>query len=319
MSIPFFLSTDFITVVSNNKPHTVYSNDGRFTKLKEALKGKNWDLIPEIISLPKAIALFSAGKVQVFEGEVTYNGKPIHNSLTTRILEFVREEFPFEPLVKFMDKLMENPSERSREQLYHYLNLYRLPITDSGNFIAQKGVTAEFKDYHTGKIDNSVGKIVEMPREQVNDDPNCGCHAGLHLGSEDFINNGYSGGNVILCEVNPKDVVSIPFESSYAKMRVCRYEVIGVVGQTAQPFTSNYAADSDVTRDVVTPQASQKDSIQEIKGSEEPKYIGADKAYKLHKDGYTVFVTNNQGKIFVSPEDNKPRSYFRAFLNWEVK
>lgn len=315
MSIPFILSTDFVTVVSENKPYTVYSNDGRFNKLKEALKNKNWAIIPEIISLPKAIALFSAGKVQVFEGEVTYNGKPIHNSLTTRILEFVREEFPFEPLVKFMDKLMENPSERSREQLYHYLNLYRLPITDSGNFIAQKGVTAEFKDYHTGKIDNSVGKIVEMPREQVNDDPNCGCHAGLHLGSEDFINNGYSGGNVILCEVNPKDVVSIPFDSSYAKMRVCRYEVIGVVGQTAQPFSSNYAPDSNVTRDVVTQQTSQKDSVQKIKDSEQPKYIGADKAYKAWKSGLTV--VNGKGMKPVHDTDY-PRSFFRQYNDWQL-
>ena len=321
MSIPFILSTDFITVVSENKPFTVYANDGRFVKLKEAIKAKNWALVPEIISLPKAIALFSAGKVQVFEGEITYNGKPIHNSLTARILEFIKEGFPFEPLVRFMDKLMENPSERSCDQLFSYLSLYKLPICEDGDFIAQKAVTINFKDWHTQTIDNSVGKIVEMDRKLVNDDPNCGCHAGLHVGSEDYV-GGYSGGNVILCKINPRDVVSIPFDSSYAKMRVCRYEVIGVVGQKAEPFTSNYAPDSNVTRDVVNPQVSQKDSAREVENSERPKYIGADKAYKLHKEGVDLISqqyiehTGNDEVIYSSTPHS--RSFFRQYSDWQL-
>jgi hypothetical protein len=320
MSIPFILSTDFITVVSENKPHTVYSNDGRFTKLKEALRNKNWGIIPEIISLPKAIALFSAGKVQVFEGEVTYNGKPIHNSLTARILEFVREEFPFEPLVKFMDKLMDNPSERSREQLYNYLNLYMLPICDDGDFIAQKGVTSEFKDYHTGKIDNSVGKIIEMDRKLVNDDPNCGCHAGLHVGSEDFVSRGYSGGNVILCKINPKDVVSIPFDSSYAKMRVCRYEVIGVVGQNAAPFTSNYAPDSEVTNEIIN----KNEPVAQENKDDSGSVISSDRAYKIHKEGVFDLISMEYIKDsgideLIYPSENLPRSFFRKYKDWKIE
>lgn len=250
MSTPFFISSDFITVVCDNRPHTIYSNESRFVKLRDAIKARAWDDIINIVSLPKSIALFSKGKVQVFDGVVLYDNKEIHNTLTARMLEFHREGFPFESLVYFMDKLMSNPSERSKEQLFAYLELYRLPITDDGDFIAQKKITVDYKDMHTQKIDNSVGQIVEMDRKLVNDDPTKGCHAGLHIGSEDFVKSFGGEGVTILCKINPKDVVSVPMDSSFAKMRVCRYEVIGEVKGEDKKFTSNYAGNSNVTKDI---------------------------------------------------------------------
>ena len=335
MSLPFLISSDFITVVCGNRPHTIYSNESRFAKLRDAIKNRAWDEIINIVSLPKSIALFSKGKVQVFDGAVLYNGKEVHNTLTARILEFHREGFPFESLTSFMDKLMENPSERSRDQLFAYLELYRLPITDDGDFVAQKKITVDYKDIHTGSINNSVGQIIQMDRALVNDDPSQGCHTGLHLGSEDFVQSFGGEGVTILCKVNPKDVVSIPFDASYAKMRVCRYEVIGEVKGDDKKFTSNYAGDSNVTKDICTKEdancscgveyelikeipANKEDSTMEetdnlIKQQYSP--IGQNPAYEAHKRGLSVY-SFQLGNI--DPQPPRPRSFFRQAKDWRI-
>src|SRR5678815_3512509 len=43
------------------------------------------------------------------------------------------------------------------------------------------------------------------------------------------IRDSYSGGIMLECEVNPADVVSIPVDYDQAKMRVCKYKVLGAV------------------------------------------------------------------------------------------
>jgi hypothetical protein len=318
--LPFILGPDFISVISNGVPHTIYSNDGRFSKLKTAIKEKNWDTVPQIISLPRAIALFSSGNIQVFEGQVVYKDRPVHNSITERILEFIREGFPFEPLVRFMDKLMENPSERSREQLYNYLNLYMLPICDDGDFIAQKSVTNDYKDHHTKTVDNSVGRIIEMPREKVDENPNASCSFGYHVGNSGYVST-FCSGRVILCKVNPKDVCSIPHDNSCEKMRVCRYEVIGDVGQngTEKPFTSNYAPDSEVTNEIIN----KNEPVAQENKDDSGSVISSDRAYKIHKEGVFDLISMEYIKDsgideLIYPSENLPRSFFRKYKDWKI-
>jgi hypothetical protein len=79
---------------------------------------------------------------------------------------------------------MENPSYRAVNELYGFLEKNRLPITPDGHFLAYKKVRDDYKDIHSGTMDNSVGKIVEMERNQVNDDKNQTCSSGLHFCSE---------------------------------------------------------------------------------------------------------------------------------------
>lgn len=318
MSLPFILSSDFITVVSNNKPHTIYSNDGRFNKLKEALKTKNWAIIPEIISLPKAIALFSAGKVQVFEGEVAYNGKPIHNSLTTRILEFAREGFPFESLVKFMDNLMENPCQKSIEMVFEYLERYKMPIGDDGAVYGMKAIRANYTDKWTGTINNRPGQYNKMPREQISCDPNCAVGPGFHHGFEDFV-RGYGSGDdrVVLTKFFPKNICRIPVDACWQKIVVCEYEVIADLGtvETFGNFSSNYAPDSNVTRDVIKPHEQIATEVANNQG--EIKYIGADKAYKLYREGCDV-ISGIYGIVYANSNKKYSRAFFRKYNDWQL-
>ena len=138
---------------------------------------------------------------------------------------------PINYLVKFLDNLMLNPSYRSVDQLYPFLEVGGIPIIENGTFLTYKKVRGNYKDVYSGTIDNSVGTVVAMPRNLVNDDPNQTCSAGLHVCSFDYLNNFDYAPNdrVVVCEVNPKDVVSIPTDYNNTKMRVCEYTVIADV------------------------------------------------------------------------------------------
>jgi hypothetical protein len=47
----------------------------------------------------------------------------------------------------------------------------------------------------------------------------------LHVCSQSYLGH-FGGDRVIVCKINPKDVVSVPADYNNAKMRVCRYEVV---------------------------------------------------------------------------------------------
>ncbi len=108
--------------------------------------------------------------------------------------------------------------------LYRFLEHNGHPLTEDGCFIAYRGVTDDFRDCRTRSIDNSVGSVVEMPREQVDDNPNNTCSYGLHVACFNYA-EGF-GPKLIEVKVNPKDVVCVPEDYEGTKMRVCRYEVV---------------------------------------------------------------------------------------------
>ena len=78
-------------------------------------------------------------------------------------------------------------------------------------------------------MDNSVGKIVEMERNEVDDDKDRTCSTGLHFCSESYLNS-FGGERTVIVKINPRDVVSIPSDYNDSKGRACRYEVIGELG-----------------------------------------------------------------------------------------
>jgi hypothetical protein len=133
--------------------------------------------------------------------------------------------FPIYHLLKFLGNLMENPSNSAVEELYDFLEVCNLPITEDGHFVAYKRIQANYTDVHSGKYDNSVGNTVSMERCLVDDRRENTCSHGLHVCSLNYLAH-FGGERLVLCKVNPKDVVSIPSDYGNTKMRVCQYEVI---------------------------------------------------------------------------------------------
>jgi hypothetical protein len=114
-----------------------------------------------------------------------------------------------------------------------------MPITYDGCFLAYKAVRNDYKDIYSGKFDNSVGNVCEVPRSSVDSNRDNGCGHGLHVGAIDYAKSyggintdGFEGGDndggnhLMICKVNPRDVVSVPTDSKFQKLRTCRYEVV---------------------------------------------------------------------------------------------
>lgn len=230
MNKPNWLITDNnVTVNYDGQTHIISRQDKLSDALIEALKDKNYGLIPTLVSKAKAVEANSNGKFVVKDGKILLDGVETPYALSQKIIKFCNEGLPYEPLIEFAKNLKLNPSFRSVNQLFEFLEKNDHPITDTGCFIAYKKVQDDFKDVHTGTFDNSPGKVVSMPRNQVDEDPNRTCSNGLHVANFDYATNFYAGGVMLEVEVNPKDVVAVPTDYNNSKMRVSEYKVLGVV------------------------------------------------------------------------------------------
>lgn len=220
--------TGVITLVLNGNTYTVDKSHMNYEKIKTAIKDSKFEELEGLLDITKSIKDFSCGQVIIKDGVVSYNGVDVQNSITRRIISLNQQGFPFEPVVRVLDNLMNNTSKRAVDETYTFLEFNNLPITEDGCFLAYKRVRDDFTDFRTGKIDNKIGTEVSMPRNAVCDNKDLTCSAGLHVCSLEYLKNFHSGiGHIIIVKVNPADVVSVPVDYNNSKMRVCKYKVIG--------------------------------------------------------------------------------------------
>ena len=242
MAVPFMFVDGNLTVVLNNKSYQVLPDHINYKMILEALPTATSDELLEIVDVEKAVAAFSDGLVEIKNGQVTYEGEVVHGSISKRILEFMSKGLPFQPLVTFLNNLMENPSMQSQKELYDFLEHEHLPITEDGHFLAYKAVRNDYMDKYRGVFDNHVGNVCEMTRSKVDDDRGRGCSNGLHAGALNYV-AGYgsleSGDKIVIVKINPRDVVSVPSDCNFEKLRTCRYEVVGEYqGELLKPLYS---------------------------------------------------------------------------------
>jgi len=249
----FITSGDNLTIVIKGKAYCVNKNSANFAHIKEALRNQDDDKIIELLDVKTAIektANAVMGDMVVIRNGVLYhNEKPVHNTLANRIFEFSGTKLPVQPLMNFFLRKLANPSFRASEELFDFLEHKNLPITEDGYFLAYKAIKSNWTDKHTGTIDNSVGRVVSMNRSQVDDDRSQDCSYGLHAGSieyvVDFANIG-NGDIIVIVKIDPADVVSVPTDCNYQKLRTCRYEVVDVFkGELNRPLYQANASEYD--------------------------------------------------------------------------
>ena len=235
--LPHLQTHDGITVMLGNKPRTISADHPDYQAILKAIKtDADEGAVREILdrdlnrvtAAVKALADQSiTDEVTVRGGQVCYQEEPINNTLTERILESLNEGFNLVPMARFLANEMLNPSRRAIAELYPFLEYGKNPLTEDGCFLAYKAVRSDYFDIYTGTFDNSVGKVCEMRRNQVDEDQNRTCSQGLHVCSFDYLPHfAHANGHVMIVKVNPRDVVSVPTDYKNTKMRVCRYEVI---------------------------------------------------------------------------------------------
>jgi len=249
-AVPYLIQGKNIILVIDGKSHTI-SKDTHiaYGKIVEALKAQDWNALRDLVVPAKAIVDFGNGYVSIVDDVVMWKGNPFNNALSERMIDMYQEGFPIDPMVRFMENLMDNPSKRSVDQLYGFLEKNKLPITEDGCFLAFKRVRNDYLDIHSGTISNHIGAFVEMDRNLVDDNPDSYCSTGLHFCSESYLGSfGSSDQPVMILKINPADVVSIPSDYNGAKGRCMRYEVVAQVqGDASQAFAS--IVNSDYTSD----------------------------------------------------------------------
>jgi len=253
-----------VTVVHDGEIYTALKDQhAAFDEILEAVDNyENFDFgsdeqdIVDLFDVEKVVArefaaLGDEGRVTVSNGEVFYDGDPMEPVITGQIMRFLNEGLTnrLSALVKFVERVMANPKQSSRDQLFQWLatgDNGQYTLTTDGRFVAYKKVYNNGDVYTstvaapdsdrvqvngvpvTGYVPNPDGAIVTMPRSVVDPAEDVHCSKGLHVGNYRYANT-YASGVVLEVWVDPKDVVAVTSDSNREKIRVCRYEVVGPV------------------------------------------------------------------------------------------
>lgn len=200
---------------------------------------------------------YLSNSLSLVGGKILFGDEVLEETLAEHMLSLLNEdnapkdEKMWRSYVKFLDNLFQNASEDVRKQLFRWMNYenqagHAFGITDDGCLVGYKGcegtilepmsrftghAIVDGVDFN-GHIPNKVGSVVQMPRSQVTADPEIGCSYGLHVGTRDYATSWAP--ILILVKVNPRDIVSVPYECDSQKMRVCEYTVIEVTDTSAE-------------------------------------------------------------------------------------
>lgn len=192
-----------------------------------------WDYLGSIHSVEKALIKWSNGRLAIEGNRVRFDGDLLPASLETHLLNLYStgKEYALEAWSKFAEKLREASHTDTHNRLHAFLQYNDLAINAEGNVLAWKVVRSDFKDKHSGTFDNSPGQTVSMPRTKVTFDPNQTCSAGLHACAYDYLKSfGSPGDQVVLVEIDVRDIVSVPTDYDGKKIRCCKYVVRNHVG-----------------------------------------------------------------------------------------
>jgi len=230
--IAYVTSRDVLQFRLNGSDVIIPSNHPNYDAILNALDEGAIDAVPPLlVSVKQAIADSSDGSITIQNGDLFFEGEQLHGSVARRIKQLLETGHEVKPLVNFQRNILDNPSQRAREELYNFLEVNNLPVTPDGYFIAYKMVDANFLDLYTSTLDNSPGQTVKMLRFNVDPDKNQTCSHGLHFASLEYVRNGGYGSRkhghrLVAVKINPRDVVAIPTDYNNSKGRTCQYFVV---------------------------------------------------------------------------------------------
>jgi hypothetical protein len=231
-----------MVVTVENGEHKVYTTtrtNPRWNDILSALRANDVVELVQLMSVKNLVERYTDSNVEVVDGNVYFRGRPLHGLDVDRLLEYVRDGIPFLRLARFLERKQANPSYRSINELYKFLEYREMTLTEKGTVIGYKGVAMNYYsimgntatimiDGDTdsgGHILNKVGEYIRCDRSCVCDDYRQGCSPGLHIGSLSYAKSW--GPRVMIVEFDPADVVSVPDDCECQKLRACAYKVIG--------------------------------------------------------------------------------------------
>ena len=216
-----------ISVTLGDGKQLVMSRDHEdFKKVASLFADGDVAAMVEVMNIEKKQREWSFGKdICVIDGKLFHFGMEVkQTSIARRIINDCEAGQDPVKFVNFFRKLMLNPSFMAVKHTYDFIEHNDLEILEDGNIRAWKKVT------HDGRarygVPNFKGMTIMMPRNQVEDNPEKTCSAGLHVAAKEYFNHLFTGGLLIEVSVSPTDVVSVPTDYNNSKCRACRYEVL---------------------------------------------------------------------------------------------
>tara|TARA_R110002020_G_scaffold409377_1_gene619144 strand:+ start:1280 stop:2284 length:1005 start_codon:yes stop_codon:yes gene_type:complete len=223
VSVGFFLNGKWLEAKASHP---------QYTAIETAVGAGELEKAEKLISLKTAVSeAIKGSQLKLVGNSLEYKGTEVRGVLGKRILSMLKLGYDCSALEAFLSNLMENPSDRAVQELYGFLEVSGLPITDDGYFLAYKSIRDNFTDHHTGTMDNSVGAVVEMPRNTVDEDKDRTCSRGLHFAAHEYASSFYGSGRMVVLKINPRDVVAIPSDYNNQKGRACKYTILREVSR----------------------------------------------------------------------------------------
>jgi hypothetical protein len=269
----------------NGEPISVGSDHPNFEEIRDILLTQDGysdddnlealsDLLEPIKDVSNRLTVLSE-RFTFGGGTIYFDGDPLDNALTQHIIRLVEggkdaKDTGYPAFVNMAEKLYTNPSKKSRKHFFEYIQTHGFTLHPDGDFIAYKGVRNDGTSSHAGyaivdgeifgeydpesntitksvNIPNSIGAIVSIPRDMVDEDRGVPCSTGLHAGTYEYAKS--FAPRLLTVKINPRDVVSVPSDSNNQKLRVSRYEVIDLADGKIE--TPTYPVEAPVADDVV--------------------------------------------------------------------
>lgn len=249
---PYIVTDRGVTVFYKSKPVSIDVGEPEYADVLRLLRTPTFNtdedlgvyLQTKLDRLAAALEARNVKGINIRDGAVFFDGNQVHGLLAERMVKMLDDGFDLDPMKRFLSNLMQNPSYRAVNGLYDFLEAAAMPITPDGCFLAYKAVRADWRDIYSGRFDNSIGNVVEIPRQQVDEDPDRTCSSGLHVCSFGYLPNfAHANGHVVIVKINPADVVAVPRDYNNTKMRVSKYEVI-------EEVTDYYKNNDDYLRSI---------------------------------------------------------------------
>ena len=271
--------------------------------------------------------------LSIQNGRIFFGDNRLEETLANHMMSLLdeenvpKDEKMWRSYVKFLDNLHQNADEDIRKQLFRWMEYENkagngFGITEDGCLVGYKGcggtvlepmskftgfAIVDGKEYN-GHIPNRVGSVVQMPRSAVQNDPSVGCSVGLHVGTRDYAVQWAPV--LLLVKVNPRDVVSVPYECDSQKMRVCEYTVLKVT-DASEEHQMYHGSDIDYDDDSnALPTSEAYDLLgEEIYVEYDEDSSAEGKLVDVYEDGDANIIIETEDREYVNIELDRVNYY----------
>lgn len=222
---------DSVLVSLGGMPYSVFMEDPRYEQVLDLIKKEDEEALRQVLST-KYNAKSIVNELQQFNFTLNnnvyyYKENPINMDLSKYLTDALVRKVSVIPIINFIKNLFNNPNYNTRQQLFSFMQKNNMPIESDGCFLAYKVVRSDYKDKHTGTMDNSPGSKLSVPWDAVDTNPERTCSRGLHCCSFEYCSVFFSPGDRLVCvKVNPADVGAVPSDYNGSKLRAKAYEVV---------------------------------------------------------------------------------------------